>query len=121
MPLTTDPLHQAVLDFVAKETMTPKRLTDETDIAGDLGVDGDDAREFMGAFDRAFDIDMPGFAFDRHFGPEGLSLIGLVRTILRLRRPRRPLTITTLVDAARQKRWPIHAANPMATADVEVS
>ncbi|WP_284419996.1 MULTISPECIES: DUF1493 family protein [unclassified Bradyrhizobium] len=105
-PLLSDPLHQRVLHFVAAQTGARVELSEQTDIARGLGLDGDDAHEFMRAFARAFDVDMSGFAFARHFGPEGLSLIGLVRTVLRVRRPRQPLTIATLVDAARQKRWP---------------
>ncbi|MGC2780178.1 MAG: DUF1493 family protein, partial [Bradyrhizobium sp.] len=99
-------LRQQILDFVRAETGTRMQISDETDIAGDLGVDGAEAHELMLAFQRAFDVDLSGFEFDRHFGPEGLSLTGLVLTVLRLRRPRLPLTIAALVDAARQKRWP---------------
>ncbi|MGJ4923602.1 DUF1493 family protein [Bradyrhizobium sp. HKCCYLRH2060] len=111
MSQTSDQLLQKILDFVRAETGTRKQISDESDIAGDLGVDGDDAREFMLAFQRAFDVDLSGFEFDRHFGPEGLSLTRLVLTVLRLRRPQLPLTIATLVDAARQKRWPNEATS----------
>ncbi|MGJ4926907.1 DUF1493 family protein [Bradyrhizobium sp. HKCCYLS2038] len=105
-PPVSDPLHQRVLHFVAAQTGARIELSEQTDIARDLGVDGIEAYEFMIAFQRAFEVDMSGFAFDRHFGPEGFSLTGLILTVLRLRPSPQPLTVGTLVDAARQKRWP---------------
>ncbi|MGY3450001.1 DUF1493 family protein [Bradyrhizobium sp. USDA 4353] len=106
----SDPLRQRVLRFVAQQTGAQVELFEQTDIA--LGVDGYDAEEFMIAFQRAFEVDLSGFKFDRHFGPEGFSLIGLILTALRFRHPPQPLTAGTLIDAARQKRWPSGTTAP---------
>jgi len=108
--MTTDPLHQSVLHFVAAQTATGRQLFNATDIARDLGLDGDDAREFMLAFQRQFDVDLSDFAFDRHFGSEGFTLTGFVLRLLRLHHVEQPLTIGMLVEAARLKRWPYEGA-----------
>ncbi|WP_315734541.1 MULTISPECIES: DUF1493 family protein [unclassified Bradyrhizobium] len=110
MQQTTDLLRQSVLQFVAAQTATRRPLFDETDVARDLGVDGEDAREFLLAFQRQFEVDLPDFAFDRHFGPEGFTLTGFVLRLLSLRHLRQPLTIGMPVEAARLRRWPHNGA-----------
>jgi hypothetical protein len=108
MPLS--PLEQAlynkILDFVSSETRTRKHLSGNTDIAKDLGVDGDDAMEFMLKFRREFDVDLSNFRFDRYFGGEGFRLIPAIKSLLGKGEVRDPLTVTLLFDAAKHRHWP---------------
>lgn len=64
-----------------------------------LGMDGDDAVEFMSRFAEEFRVDMRHFNIKRHFGAEGLWLPGLWKKQM-------PLTISDLVEAAKSGVWP---------------
>lgn len=61
-------------------------------------MSGDDAEEFMEAFAREFRVDLAGFEFLRHFGPEaGLcTLPGYGHY---------PVTVGHLVEVAKRGRW----------------
>jgi hypothetical protein len=96
-------LYNRVLDFVSSETRTRKHLSGSTDIAKDLGVDGDDATEFMLKFRREFDVDLSSFRFDRYFGGEGFRLILAIKSLLGKGDVRDPLTVTLLFNAALQR------------------
>ena len=63
-----------VESFVLK--FRPRRkgpLSADTRLLDDLGMDADDAVEFMEAFSEEFNVDMSEFEFKRHFGPEGFA------------------------------------------------
>ena len=98
-------LLESLLSFVRTETLTQKEITLGTDIAWDLGVDGEDAREFVGRFAGQFNVDMSEFDFDMYFGGERFELIGLMRS-LSGPRTKAPMTVGLLFGAAEQGRWP---------------
>ena len=50
--------------------MPESRIFAESRLAEDLGLDGDDAHEFMTAFAKRFGVNLDGFMFSRHFGAE---------------------------------------------------
>ncbi|HEV3426846.1 MAG TPA: DUF1493 family protein [Paraburkholderia sp.] len=62
--------------FIRKEIgLSPKRPLNPFDILeDDLGVTGDDADDFMGAFSRRFNVESGDFDFHRYFEMEGLSV-----------------------------------------------
>ena len=63
---------QQVKELVAKETeVRIERLTLETDLLKDLGVDGNDALELLEKYWEVFHVDLLQFKFSKHFGPEG--------------------------------------------------
>ena len=99
-------LYNRILDFVSSETRTRKHLSGKTDIARDVGVDGDEAEEFMLKFQSEFDVDLSNFRFDRYFGGEGFMLIPFIKSLLGKGEVREPLTISLLFDAAKHRRWP---------------
>lgn len=69
---------ERVYRFVPEWTRTPvEELEPETTLFGDLGVDGDDARDLLRAFARTFDVDLGAVPFHRHFGPEGFTPLAL--------------------------------------------
>jgi hypothetical protein len=47
-----------------------ERVTLDTRLAADLGLDGDEAEEFFEAFRKQFAVDLSALEWDRHFGPE---------------------------------------------------
>ena len=87
--------------FVAEFTgVSESELNADTKINADLGVDGDDALEFMTAFEGRFQVDLSGFVFRKYFGPEGWNPTALLT-------PKRPdpLTLGQLAEAAEAKVW----------------
>lgn len=68
-------LYNRILDFVSSETTTrSQNLSGSTDIAKELGVEGDDAVEFMLKFQKEFDVDLSNFHFDRSLEVKDLTL-----------------------------------------------
>ena len=106
-------LLEEVKAFVAAFWYKPKEgLTAETSVNDDLGMDGDDAAEFMQAFSERFKVDLTCFPYDKHFGSEGSNPLVLVEAIyLRVTTGRwnslTPLTLRELVEAAEQRRWKV--------------
>jgi hypothetical protein len=100
-------LYEKILHFVSSETRTRKHLSFETDIARDLGVDGDDAEEFMQRFQSEFNVDLSNFRFDSYFGGEGFRLIPAIKSAFGKGTVRAPLTVAILFDAANHGRWPV--------------
>jgi acyl carrier protein len=106
-----------------------ERVTPETTLQGDAGMDGDDAREFLAAFASTFDVSLDGLRFADHFSEEGfpvaagfLLMIAGISTVLwpwclpgwlaaawwwqrRCARPRRELTVADLLRSARAGHW----------------
>ncbi len=107
-------LSDEVIDFLSRRQAVPReRLTLETHLREDLGMEGDDASEFLEDFSKRFGVDFSEFNFDRHFGPEVafnpvLLFIGFV-----FKRPSRlhpdlgkyPITVKHLILIAENKHW----------------
>ena len=111
MAADVDPeLERQVMAAVADQTGCPlSRLSPQTDLARDLGVDGDDASDLLLRLGEEFGINLENVRFDRHFGPEaGFNPLALLLpSWWRWRRERLPVTIADLVEAARTHNWPI--------------
>ena len=97
--------------FVARTLVFPYgKLSDSTCLQTDLGLEGDDGLDFVKAFADEFDVDLQGFAAERHFrrklGDSPLrDLIGVL--LRRRKRPVVPITIQTLVASVQAKRWKV--------------
>ena len=85
-----------------------EKLTADMRLGADLGMDGDDAYEFLQAFWTEFGVDMTDFPYDEYFGPEsGFIFFNFVYYLL-FRRDKlrlKELTFRELVRAAEAKRW----------------
>lgn len=99
-------LLEEVIAFVAEFWHEPKsRLSPETSVNDDLGMDGDDGIEFLQAFSVRFGVDLSGFPRDKYFGPEAaanpISIIeGIIRGVTTGRCSNlAPLTLRHLADA----------------------
>ncbi len=52
-----------------------RKIAVSTQLKNDLGLTGDDDWEFVVAFAQRLSVDMEAFDFNKHFHPEGRSLI----------------------------------------------
>ena len=104
---------QEVIHLVAEQTgVSPSRITASTRIGEDLGVDGDDASDLLTAFASRFHVDLAGFEFARHFGPEaGWSPFYALYCLFTGRGRLEPVTVEQLADAAQRGAWSYAAYN----------
>ncbi|WP_338758682.1 DUF1493 family protein [Massilia sp. METH4] len=64
-------LEQLMIRFVADELRCPLKCVNlSTSLFHDIGVNGDDAADFVDCFSDRFNVSLDGFEFDRYFGPE---------------------------------------------------
>lgn len=96
-----DDLAARVCRFTAAQLWTPRGgISPATRISADIGADGEDARAFLEAFCREFDVDATAFRFDDYFGPEAFDPFREILRRIRRGRPRKTLTVADLIAAA---------------------
>ena len=111
-------IDEQVKSFVAesrcKET---NEIRGDITLLGDLGLDGDDAFEFLSDFAKRFNVDMKGFRFEDHFGHEGMYpwqfpvfFWRLISAIWDKRKPEevaglKAIKVEDLIQAASARRW----------------
>jgi hypothetical protein len=101
-------LTQQILEMVARRSgVQVGSICLETRLLHDLGIDGDDAEEFIDEFARVYGVDMAGFKFLDHFGPE--LWWRFVPTFFG-RRPKdyalkRPIAVEDLVRSVERRFW----------------
>ena len=82
----TDWAEERVVQFTAQHWHIRKnrRLTTDTRLAQDLGMDGEDAVEFFDEFQRDFGVDLVDLHmhWDQHFSPEGTLSLGALAAIV---------------------------------------
>jgi len=95
-----------VYSFLARELgVDPTRLTPDTGLFDDLGVDGDDFFELEQAFARHFNVDMSSYRWYFHHGEEGLNVGGLLSSAPYCRVEQIPVTPRLLLESANAGRW----------------
>lgn len=96
----TDETAQQVKRIVAENrAMSPEDIFMDMTLEDELGIAGDDASDLFQAFATKFpDVDLSNLDLSLYFSPEVSAprVIGC---------PRRPLRVSDLVQAARDKRW----------------
>lgn len=85
----------------------PRDLTNQSDIFARLGIDGDDAFEFIDEFAREFDVDVSDYRWYFHHGEEGLGLGGIFFSPPYRRVKPIPITFDDLIRAVETRKWPI--------------
>src|SRR6267378_5285355 len=80
----------------------PQRISTETSLNQDLGIDGDDAAQLLSVYSEAFGVDLSDFRFSEYFRGEP-HLFNLWRSGRGSNLT--PITVRDLVEAARQKKW----------------
>jgi acyl carrier protein len=104
----SDELFESVRRFAAHRLGCERaRVTAETSLFHDLGVDGADGCDFMEAFGSRFDVEMSAFDASLHFGPEagGNPFVWLWWDLTRSWPRMVPITISDLAAAAHSARW----------------
>lgn len=94
-------------EFIERVRDQKADFPDDADLFDRLGIDGDDAFEFMEQFSKNFAVDLSGYRWYFHNGEEGWGLGGLI-----FRPPYRrvtpiPITKAILLEAMRTKAWPL--------------
>lgn len=100
--MTQEPdLWDRLCAFVRAQTSTRVPLSESTELFRDIGLDGDEADDFMGAFAQAFRVDSGDFDFARYFGAEGFNPL----TVFKPAKKPSPLTLGMLLRAATLGEW----------------
>jgi len=98
--------------FIAEQTGTrPSRISPETRLVQDLGMDGDDAVEFFEAFFVRYGVDPAGFDLYQHAGPEGCLPLWpwfWTRAPWADKPMAVPVSVADLLEAVVTRRWPTH-------------
>lgn len=97
----TEPLRESVIDFVATKTCRRHDSITESSCFYDMGIDGDDAAEFIEEFAELFGVDMSGFEPSSYYGSEAAPILFFVGG-----RPRKSLSVGLLIQAAHDRKWP---------------
>jgi hypothetical protein len=82
-------------------------LRDDADVFDCLGIEGDDAFDFIDRFAAGFGVDVNDYRWYFHHGEEGWNLGGLFFRPPNGRVDRMPITPVILTEAIRSKRWPV--------------
>ncbi len=99
-----------VKNFVSQQTgISISNLNRNSSLSEDLGIEGDDANDFMQAFSKTFDVELTNFVFDKYFYPEGaFNPISYLIYRKLFRRPKLqhiPITLSRLVEAVLKRKW----------------
>ena len=109
-----DDLTQQVIDFVATFAHAAHDdLSLNATLFGDLGIDGDDAVDFLQQFSNRFGVAMEGVKVNHYFGPEGRTpwfFVNWLSSLFRSGSPEQkagliPITIRDLITSTKDHRW----------------
>ena len=98
-----------ICDYVANFLSVERGSLLPSTTLNQLGVDGDDADEFMQAFAKHFSVDLNGFRFTDYFGHEANAWLLLAWLIRRIQQKRKmvlvPLRLSDLHRSAMSGKW----------------
>jgi hypothetical protein len=105
--MINEPARQIIEMVARKAGVRANAVSLETKLLHDLGIDGDDAEEFLTDFAHEFSVDMTGFSFMDHFGAE--LWWRFLPTFFGCKpgdyERKQPLTVKDLIAAAERKHW----------------
>jgi hypothetical protein len=118
--MTSETLSRVVAFTAAQARVKPANLGAVTTLGGDLGMDGDDASEYMQAFSKEFLVDLSGFEFGRYFGPElPLTPFGCLGILLShlpghawTRTHLEEISLSDLAEAVERGKWKVVESEP---------
>ncbi|WP_160154178.1 DUF1493 family protein [Microbulbifer sp. ALW1] len=98
-----------IIKFVSEFTaVKPGKISRDTLVNFDLGIDGDDGVELLQEYAKKFNVDISGIS-ESYFGPEGIPLLWpfhFIRLLLGYRPSGLvPLPVSQLVKSAEAGRW----------------
>ncbi|MDG3007885.1 DUF1493 family protein [Paludisphaera mucosa] len=101
-----DDLERRVRRLVAEQLpWLPRGTPEQADLVVAARIYGDDVWEFVEDFSKQFEVDMTGFRWEHHSGPEGCNLLWLLDPPWWSRVPHVPIRLADLVDSARRRTW----------------
>ncbi|MCQ3827846.1 DUF1493 family protein [Microbulbifer elongatus] len=98
-----------IIKFLSEfTTIKPGKISGDTLVNFDLGVDGDDGVELLLEYAKKFNVDISGIS-ESYFGPEGVPFLWpfhFIRLLLGYRPSRLvPLPVSQLVKSAEAGKW----------------
>ena len=103
--MTNGDSEKCIIKLIADFTgVNSDRISLESRLNHDLGIDGDDASEVLSLYSEAFGVDLTDFQFSKYFRGEP-HLLNFWRWIPSKRPKLTPITVRDLVEAAKQKKW----------------
>ncbi|QTL36564.1 DUF1493 family protein [Pseudoalteromonas viridis] len=103
--MSKDKYEKQVLDFVSLSCSIPvQKLTMSSTLQGKLGLDGDDADEFMNSFFEEFQIDRSSFNFEKYFSNES-SINPFSLFWKSKKRSIEKIDLSMLANAVKTRRW----------------
>lgn len=97
---------QFLSDFTA---VAVDKIHPKTDVARDLGVDGDDAIELLDQFSQEFDVDLSDLDGSKYFEPEQgwnpIVYFWMLASGQHKKNRKEPMYVQYLIDAADRKAW----------------
>ena len=97
-----------IRELVAVHAGVPlSAVSPQTRVWEDLKLYGDDVAELIAAFGKRFNVDVSGYRWYHHTGPEGCSPLWLLRKPWWARKTQIPIAVRDLVESARRGRWSI--------------
>ena len=103
-----DNLEFRIRALIAKSTgFALEKITSTTDAVRDTRIDGDDIDELVAEFGQQFRVDVSGYRWYHHGGPEGCNPLWLFYKPWWSRKTYVPMRICDLVESARRGTWVI--------------
>ncbi len=100
----TDRIRHCVADFTCVE---PDTITLDTTLQGDLHLYGDDIDDLIASFSDNFEVDMAGYRWYHHTGPEGFNPLWVFRRPWWDKKKKTPIRVDDLLRSAAEKKWTI--------------
>ncbi len=89
-------LHHDLQNFISSETgINQKKILPSSRLREDLGLDADDAFEFLQKFGERYKVDMSNFNFEAYFSKEGVELLSALFILLRIKKSVMLKSLTT--------------------------
>jgi len=106
--LKSDDIWLSILQFLFRKRGAYKiEFSRETELLSDLGIDGDDAVEFLEDFSKEFSVDVSHLEFDKYFNQESLDSVNLISSIFSKKKRKMflPITLGMLEECSKKGQW----------------
>lgn len=104
--MESDELELRVRAFVAEQLpWLPPDFAEETDVIEVGQIYGDDVWDLVEEFGKRFEVDMTGFRWEHHSGPEGCNPLWLISRPWWSRVTYVPIRLVDLIESARRGKW----------------